>query len=219
MKEFFDTLLKCPLFDNIEYDNLGSMLSCLGAVIVSYEKNEIIISEGEAAKYIGIVLSGKVQLEKIDYNGNKSIITLIENPGIFGESFACAEAEKIPFNVIASEKTKIMLIDCKKITTTCCNACEFHSRMIFNLLKIVATKNIILNQKAEITSKRTTEEKLMTYLLLQAKKTGSNSFVIPYNRQELADFLGVDRSGLSAEIGKLSKKGILESKRNYFKLL
>ena len=111
-----------------------------------------------------------------------------------------------------------MLIDSRKILHPCCNTCEFHSRIIFNLMKSIAAKNLLLNQKIEIISKRTTREKLMAYLMIQAKQHGS-SFTIPYDRQELADFLEVDRSGLSAEISKLRKENVIECKRSFFRFL
>ena len=164
MKKYFEILRKCPLFDDIKDENLTDMLICLDAKVSAYRKKETIIEEGEPAKYIGIVLSGTVQLERTDYYGNRSIITTIEPSELFGEAFSCANAKNIPVNAVAAKESVIMLIDCKKITCPCSNACLFHSQMIFNLLKIVATKNIMLNQKAEITSKRTTREKLMTYL-------------------------------------------------------
>ncbi|MBO5060463.1 MAG: Crp/Fnr family transcriptional regulator [Clostridia bacterium] len=219
MKKYFEILRKCPLFNDIKDENLISMLDCLDVKVIPFRKKETIAAEGSPAKYIGIVLSGTAQLERTDYYGNRSIVTSIEASELFGESFACAGAEKIPFDIIAAENAEIMLIDCEKIINPCTNACSFHSQMIFNLLKIVATKNIILNQKAEITAKRTTREKLMTYLLSQAKKSDSNCFTIPYDRQELADYLQVDRSGLSSEISKLREEGIIESKKSRFKLL
>lgn len=219
MKKYFEILRKCPLFNDIKDENLTAMLGCLGAKVKSYRKKEIIIAEGEVVNYIGIVLSGMVQLERTDYYGTRSIVTSICPSELFGEAFACAGIENIPFDVIASEEAEIMLIDCKKIIHLCSNACEFHNQLIFNLLRIVATKNMILNQKAEITAKRTTREKLMTYLLTQAKKNGSSSFTIPYDRQALADYLEVDRSGLSNEISKLREEGVIESKRSWFKLL
>ena len=110
-------------------------------------------------------------------------------------------------------------MDCRRLTTSCTNACVFHSRMVHNLLRMVATKNLVFDQKIQITSQRTTREKLMAYLLNQAKLQGSSSFTIPYNRQELADYLEVDRSGLSAEISKLRKERVLESEKNRFVLL
>ena len=219
MDKYFYVLRKCPLFDNIKNENLATMLGCLCAKVAAYSKKETIVAEGTPAKYIGLVLSGTAQIERTDYYGNRSIVTNIGPSELFGESFACAGAEKMPVNVIASENTEIMLIDCSKIISSCSNTCTFHSQMIYNLLKIVATKNIILNQKAEITAKRTTREKLMTYLLSQAKKSETNCFTIPYDRQELADYLNVDRSGLSSEISKLRDEGIIESRRSWFKLL
>ena len=110
-------------------------------------------------------------------------------------------------------------MDCRRITTTCSSACSFHSRIIFNLLGLVAANNLVFDQKIQITSQRTTREKLMAYLVNQAKLNGSSSFTIPYDRQSLADYLEVDRSGLSSEISKLRKEGILESEKNRFTLL
>lgn len=219
MKKYFEILKKCPLFCEIEEKNLLAMLECLNAKTLKYSKNQTIFSEGEPAKDVGIVLTGSVQIVTSDYYGNRTIISNIEPSGLFGESFACADVKSIPVNVVASEETEIMLIDCKRITSTCCNACELHNRIIFNLLKVMAMKNIYFNQKAEITSKRTTREKLLAYLMNQAKLNDSSSFTIPFDRQELADFLQVDRSGLSTEISKLRAEGVIECKKSNFKLL
>ena len=219
MKEYFGILKKCPLFFGIDESNLCNLLNCLNAKVLSFMKNQVIIEEGTPAKYFGIVLSGSVSITKLDYFGNKSIISVIEPSDLFGESFACAETKAVSVSVVAQNDSEIMLIDCKRIIHSCSNSCEFHSRIIYNLLKILAEKNLMFNQKIEITSKRTTREKLMTFLSFQAAKNSSNSFYIPFDRQSLADYLEVDRSGLSCEIGKLRKEGIIESKRNYFKIL
>ena len=219
MIEYFSILKKCVLFDGIDECNLNALLNCLNAKVLSFMKNQVIIEEGTPAKYFGIVLSGSVSITKLDYFGNKSIISVIEPSDLFGESFACAETKAVSVSVVAQNDSEIMLIDCKRIIHSCSNSCEFHSRIIYNLLKILAEKNLMFNQKIEITSKRTTREKLMTFLSFQAAKNSSNSFYIPFDRQSLADYLEVDRSGLSCEIGKLRKEGIIESKRNYFKIL
>lgn len=219
MKKYFDVLRKCSLFEAIEDENLMAILGCLGAKVVSYKKNQVIMQEGDSANFIGLVLNGKVQIIRVDYYGNRSIVAMIEPAYLFGESFACANVKQIPVDVVASEDCEILLIDCRRVIYSCSNACDFHRQMIFNLLKIVAQKNLMFNQKIEITSQRTTREKLMTYLMQQAKKAGRDEFEIPYDRQELADFLEVDRSGLSAEISKLKKEGIIENKKNQFKIL
>ena len=218
MKKYLEILRNCKLFENIADENLLAMLSCLGAEVRSYTKNQNIFTEGERASHMGILLSGTAQIVRVDFYGNRSIVTNIEPPQLFGESFACTETKSIPVNVIAEKDCEVMRIESRKMLHPCCNVCEFHSRMIFNLMKEIAAKNMLLNQKIEIISRRTTREKLMTYLLIQAKKHGS-SFTIPYDRQELADFLEVDRSGLSAEISKLRKEHVIECQRNFFRLL
>ncbi|MBR6798810.1 MAG: Crp/Fnr family transcriptional regulator, partial [Firmicutes bacterium] len=134
------------------------------------------------------------------------------------ESFACAEVEELPVSVVASENSEIMLIDCKRIITTCSSSCRFHNMIIHNLLQVLATKNLAFNKKIEITSKRTTRDKLMTYLLSQAKIHGSSSFEIPFDRQELADYLGVERSAMSKEISKMKDDGLIECERSWFKV-
>lgn len=219
MKNYLNILLGCPLFDRIEDNELSIMLDCLGAKNYSYNKGDIIFAEGDKAKYLGVVLKGSVQPVRVDYYGNRSIVANIQPPNLFGEAFACAGLEAMPVDVIAAEDTEILLIDAKLITHPCENACRFHCRIIINLLNIVAKKNLILNQKIEVTSKRSTREKLMTYLLIQAKNEKSRTFTIPYDRQELADYLEVERSGLSAEIGKLRNEKVLECRRSTFTLL
>lgn len=219
MKRYIEIIKKCQLFNNISHEDILPMMKCLDGKIYNYSKDETIISEGDEAKYVGIVLSGSVQIIRMDYYGNKSIVASIVPSEIFGESFACANVREIPINAVAAENTTVLMVDCKKIIYSCINTCRFHNTLIFNLMKILATKNILFNQKAEITSKRTTREKLMTFLTLQAKKYRKNDFEITFDRQELADYLEVDRSGLSAEISKLRNEGVIECKRNFFKLL
>ena len=195
------------------------MLNCLGARVAFFDKKYTVMAEGSPARYIGIVLSGEVQISQVDYYGNRSILSSIGPSEVFAEAFACAEVNSLPVTVIANEPSEIMFIDCSHILHTCTNNCGFHQQLIFNLMKDLATKNILFHQKIEITAKRTTREKLLTYLTLQAKNTGERSFDIPYDRQELADYLEVDRSGLSAEISKLRNEGILESNKKHFVLL
>ena len=219
MKKYLEILKNCPLFSHVDEESLSRMLVCLGARVVSFDKKHTVMAEGNAAKYIGIVLSGRAQIVRTDYYGNRSILAEVEPCEIFGEDFACAELREMPVAVIANEPCEIMLIECSHVLQTCNNNCGFHQQLIFNLMKDLAVKSIMFHQKIEITSGRTTREKLMTYLNLYARKTGCNSFEIPFNRQELADYLEVDRSGLSAEISKLRREGVIDSNRNHFVLL
>lgn len=219
MKEYLEILKKCPLFFGIGEDDLIRMLTCLGATVGFYDKKYTVMSEGKPVRHIGIVLSGGVQMSLTDYYGNRSIIANITAGEPFAEAFACTEAESLPLSVTANEPSYIMLIDCSHILHTCTNSCGFHHQLIFNLMKDIAAKALSFQRKIEITSKRTTREKLMTYLNICAKEAGSNYFDIPFDRQELADYLGVERSGLSAEISKLRREGIIESEKRFFKLI
>ena len=219
MRSSMEVLQQSPLFAGIAASDLSGMLNCLGARAMRYAKGEVILAEGGPARDVGLLLSGRVQVIRTDYYGNRSIMLNIAPGQLFAESFACVQAEHLPVSVVAVEECEALLLDCRRLLTTCCNACEFHSRIIFNLLQIVAEKNLSLHRKALITGKRTTREKLMTYLLMQAKECGRADFTIPFDRQGLADYLAVDRSGLSAELSKLRQAGILDYYKNSFRLL
>ena len=219
MENYINLLKSVSLFSGIETHDLDSLCDCLSAKIRNYKANATIFSEGDAAEFVGVVLSGEVQVVKDDFYGNRNILAFISEGQLFGEAFACADVSILPVSVVATSKCTIMLINYRKILTTCSNCCDFHSKLIFNMLRVVANKNVILNQKIEFISKRTTKEKLMAYLASEAKKVGSNSFSIPFNRQELADYLYVDRSAMSNELSKLRNEGVLEFNKDKFKLL
>lgn len=219
MKKFFGVLKKCPLFDGIEEAELERMLVCMGAKIELFDKKYTIFAEGTPAKYLGVVLSGSANIVMIDYDGNRSLIGTVHPSEVFAEAFACAGGMNLPVSVVANEPCEVMYINCDHILHTCENNCGFHRQLIYNVMKDLARKTITFHRKLEIISKRTTREKIMAYLYMRAKETGSRSFDIPYDRQELADYLEVDRSGLSAEISKLRQDGVIESERKHFVIL
>lgn len=219
MRENLPILRTCPLFEGIREADLMGMLGCLGAVPMHVKKGQNVFSEGDQAVRVGIVLEGKLLLLREDYFGNRSIFGQVLPGQLFGETYAFSHAQSLPVTVSAEEDSRLLLLDSRRITTCCSNACEFHNRVIYNLLRLVADKNLLLHQKLQITSQRTTADKLMAYLSQQAKLHNSPTFTIPYDRQALADYLEVDRSGLSTEIGKLKKQGILSCEKNRFTLL
>ncbi len=216
MKPDTEILTGNPLFEGIRPEEIPDMLDCLQVRTMKYEKNQIIFSEGDLAEYVGILLTGSIFIMREDYFGNRHITTTLQAPELFGEVFACAETVLLPVSVIACEDSMVMLLNCKKILTVCGNSCKFHNTLIHNLLKVIARKNLMLNKKLNIITKRTTREKLMAFLMSEAKKNAAPAFTIPYNRQELADYLGVERSALSAEISRLCREGVLETKRSWF---
>lgn len=218
MKEFLPILLQCPLFAGVEAEELAAMLPCLNAQVISRGKGEYLFEEGEPALHMGVVLSGGVQVVQEDYHGDRSIVGSIGPGQLFGETFAMAQVPALPASVVCTAPSRIMLLDCCRITTTCSSACAHHQKIIMNLLHATAQKNLHLHRKLTILSKRTTREKLMAYLSEQARMHRSREFTIPFDRQALADYLGVERSALSAEIGKLRDLGVLESTKSRFKL-
>lgn len=219
MKKYFDILRKCPLFSDVEDGHIEKMLGCLGARVSFFDKKYTVFTEGSRARHLGILLSGEVQITRTDYFGNRNIIANIAPGEIFCEEFACVGADAIPVSAVANEPCEVMLIDCSHILYTCAHNCSHHQKMIFNLMKNMAQKNIRFHERIEVTSKRSTREKLMAYLTLCARHAGAREFEIPFDRQELADYLEVERSGLSAEIGKMKRDGLIDCQKNRFTLL
>jgi CRP-like cAMP-binding protein len=219
MKEFDILPAGIPLFAGLSGDELRSVLTCLSARTQTYAKDQPILSEDDTPTEVGIVLSGSVIIHKEDFWGNRDIIAKLGPAALFAESFSCAGSARLPVSVTAAESSSVLFVNCRKILTVCSNTCVFHTALIQNLLQIIATKNIGLTQKMEHLSKRSTREKLMSYLSQEARSQRRNPFVIPYNRQELADFLSVDRSAMSTELGKLRDAGLLKYHKNEFTLL
>jgi len=219
VKKYLSVLSRCPLFSGIEPENILAMLSCMDAQIIKTPKNHPVFREGTPAKYVGLVLSGRVQVVRHTICGSRHIIAATDPAQIFGAAFACAAVETLPVSAIASQDSEILLIDCKRILTVCSNTCAFHTRLISNLLRIVAERNIHVGQKLDIISMRTTREKLLAFLSWQAQQAGSNRFTIAYNRQQLADYLGLGRCAMTTELTKLKKDGLIDFSGNEFTLL
>ena len=219
MKNYLEILKTSELFKDIEESDLLSLLSCLGMKKIDFKKGETVFFSGQSADRFGIVLAGQIQIVQDDYYGNRSILSQIGAGNLFGESFACANVKALPVSVITTTESELLLIDYCKLATPCAKACTFHSKLIQNMLRIVSIKNIALTQKIEFISKRTTREKLLAYLSAEANKAKSNHFNIPFNRQELADYLSVERSAMSAELSKLRKDNVISFQKNHFTLL
>lgn len=172
--------------------------------------------EGDEARFVGIVLLGTVQVVQEDYYGNRSVMTVLQPGESFAEVFSCAGFEVMLVSVMAVTDSEVLFLDCRCVLTTCSRSCHFHSLLMKNMREGMAQKILSLTKKIQYMSKRTTREKLMAYLSDQAKQQGSKEFVIPHNRQSLADYLGVERSAMSAEISKLKKAGKIDTHGSWF---
>ncbi len=216
MKKYFDILSQCSLFQGIDDSDLENMLTCLDAKTTEIFKGEPVFLEGAPARFTGVVLSGKIQIIREDYYGNRSVLAVLGPGELFAEVFSFAGLDTMPVSAVALKNSHVLLLDCRRLITTCSNACHFHSRLLKNLLQEMAKKNLAMNQKIQYMSQKTTKEKLTAYLLEQAKRNKSPEFVIPYDRQALADYLGVERSAMSAEIGKMKNAGQIDTKGAWF---
>jgi CRP-like cAMP-binding protein len=217
MRKVFETIKSNPLFNGIAFSDFGRMLSCLSAKTVYHQKGDIILMSGDSVNFVGLILSGSVKIIKEDINGYITILTELTVPEIFGEVFACAGIAQSPVTILAAEDVEILFIDYQKIITSCSAACPFHARLIKNMLKLVAKKNLMLNQKIEILSKRTTREKLLCFFDMQ--RVAATKFTIPFNREELAHYLCVDRSAMSNELCKMRDEGLIKFQKSTFEIL
>ncbi len=216
MEKYFDLLLSTPLFEGMDKSELTSVLGCLQAQTKSAAKGEAVFLEGDPAGVIGMVLEGSIQISRDDFYGNRSLLAQAGPGDLFAEAFACAGVPFMPVSVYAKSDSCLLLMDHRKVLTVCSNSCRFHNRLIKNLLQVVAQKNLSLNSKIHFMSQKTTKEKLLAYLYEQAKINRSAEFIIPLDRQALADYLGVERSAMSSELGKLKKHGFIDFKGPHF---
>ncbi len=219
MKKYLPILKESNLFMGMDESAIEEMLLCLSARTQTFGRNETILRSGEQVSSVGMVLSGLAFVEREDFWGNRSIFSEISPGMIFAETYACLSQVPIETSVIASEETTVMFLNVRKILTICTSACSFHSRLIQNLLTTLAQKNMTLTRKIQHISLKTIRDRLLSYLSFESFKAGSSVFEIPFNRQQLADYLSVDRSALSSEISKLQREGILSCDKNKFKIL
>lgn len=216
MKEI---ILKSKIFKNIEENEVDLLLKCINNYIKTFKKGEIILREGEKTEYMGIVITGSVVVERADLWGNNTVLGVISPGGIFAETYAILNDEPLMINVYANEKSEILFLRTNEIFKTCEKSCNFHDQLILNLIRIASFKNLNLSRKILHTGPKTIRGKLLSFFSEWVKKENSLSFSIPYNRQQLADYLSVDRSAMSNELSKMQKEGILEFKKNKFKII
>jgi CRP-like cAMP-binding protein len=218
LEKYLPILKKCPLFLTITEQDILALLHCLNGKKKKFKKDDFIFMPDDEISCVGIILSGAIHVEQDDFWGNRTIVSRLGPSELFGEVFAFSESKNLLVSITAAQDCEIVLIDYKKIIKTCSSACNFHSRLILNILQNFANQNIALISKMEFISQRTTREKLLSYLSTYARSQKNSSFEIPFNRQELADFLSVERSAMSAELGRMRDEGLIVFNKNQFRL-
>ena len=219
MKNYISLLKRTQLFAGVGEEEISSMLSCLGARRCAYQKGEYIFRQGQHLSDITLLVKGKLHIQKDDYWGNRSILSQIVVGEMFGEAYVAPESGPLLNDVVAVEDSVVIFFDVRRILTVCSSACRFHAMVVQNLFFAISEKNRKLVQKLGHMSQRSTREKLISYLSEEAKRQGHPRFTIPFNRQQLADFLSVDRSAMSNELCKMRDEGLLEFEKNCFHLL
>ncbi|MBP3321738.1 MAG: Crp/Fnr family transcriptional regulator [Clostridia bacterium] len=219
MEKFLPILQKTKLFAGLTEQEIFSMLGCLDAKTGVYQRGSAVLSRGDTVNRLAILLEGALHIQRDDYWGKRSLLSRIAPGELFGEAYIASESGVFLNDVIAVEDSTVIFFDVSKILTTCTSACLFHTLVVRNLFFALSEKNRRLVRKLDYLSGHSIRERLISYLSDEAGRQGSGSFSIPFNRQQLAEFLSVDRSALSKELCKMRDEGLLEFEKNRFKLL
>lgn len=208
-----------PLFQGIREHEIEGMLKCLSAEEKVFEKDAYIYRTGDITGRLGIVTEGAVNIIKDDVWGNRKIIANIGQGQIFAETYACLKGEAMMVDVQASEPARVLFMDVNRILTTCASTCDFHTRLIRSLMYVLARKNLLLTRKMDIITPKSLRERVLVYLSQESARQGNRTVTVPFNRQEMADYLSVDRSALSGELSRMQKDGVIRYEKNRFTLL
>ena len=216
MKDFLPIIRSSTLFSGISAEELTAMLSCLDTKTESFLKDAFLLRAGDTAESIGLVLSGNVLIVQEDIWGNRNILSKAGPGQTFAAAYACAPGSVLNVSALAETPVTAMFLNVKRVLNVCPSACAHHSRIIRNLLGELAEKNLRFGEKLTHMGQRTTRAKLMSYFSAEAQRLGTYEFDIPFSRQQLADYLAVERSGLSQELGKMRDEGLLSFRKSHF---
>ena len=217
-KEDLSVIRSSTLFSGISESELSAMLSCLEAKKESFPKEAFLLRVGDTVDSVGLVLCGSVLVEQEDIWGNRNILSKAGPGQTFAAVYACAPGAVLNVNVVAETPVTVLFLNVKRILNVCSSSCSHHARVIRNLLGELAEKNLRFSEKFAHMAQRTTRAKVMSYLSSEAQRMGTYEFDIPFSRQQLADYLAIERSGLSLELGKMQKEGLLTFHKNHFVL-
>lgn len=219
MKEYLPVLSRARLFAGVAPEELESVLACLEARPVRYGKGEYILRAGAAVESLGLLVAGDAFIIQEDFWGNRNLLSAIEPGQCFAESFACAPGSASTVSAVAQAESAVLWLNVRRLLGLCPSGCRHHSAILQNLLADLAIKNLRLNEKVTHLSQRSTRARLLSYLSAEAQRQGAPTFDIPFSRQQLADYLSVERSGLSAELSRMQAEGLLTFRKSHFTLL
>lgn len=203
-------LATCPLFAGIEPEAVQSMLACFNPVVRTYKKNEYLTVAGENFTGVGVILAGRAMVTKENAAGNRVILNTLQAGDVFGEMVAFTKEKVWPATVLAQQRTEAFFLPSEKIVGSCPRQCRSHRLLITNMLRILSEKALMLNKKVEYLTIKSLRGKIAVFLLEQAKKAKAATFMLPFNRNEWAEFFNVARPSLSRELGKMKAEGLID---------
>ena len=219
MNEYYEVIADCSLFENIKIEELKTLLSCMNSYKKNYESDEYILFSGSEINYVGIVLTGALEILKEDLAGSRHILDFLGPSDIFAEGIACTKKHISSVTVRTKEPSSVLFIPFEKIIKTCASSCNFHIQLIKNMMMLLGEKNYTMNQKMELLILKGMREKLASFLLLESGKHKSLTFQIIPNRNELAEYLNVSRTSMCRELARMKDSGILDYYQHSFKIL
>ncbi|WP_077074796.1 Crp/Fnr family transcriptional regulator [Aedoeadaptatus urinae] len=214
MNTFF--LANTQLFRGISESEIEELLLCLGAHERKFQKVDVIFRAGSPVDEFGLVLSGSVNIVVNLYWGNSIIFGHVGKGEVFSENYAAVPGKELLCDVVACEDTRVLFLKMQSVMTTCRKGCAYHNRIIQNMLRISAQKNLNMSSRMMHTASKSLRERLLSYFSEQALERGSAHFTIPFNRQQLADYLAVNRSAMSNELSKMQEEGLITFRKNEF---
>ena len=216
--EKLEFLKKLPIFFNLKDEEIISVLKFFKYYEESFKKNDFIFEIEKKIDKIGIIIFGEINIIKEDFWGNRNILNKFREGEIFGEVFALSKDSS---NIMAeaSQDCKILFLDLKDFSIENKENSKEITKFLSNIFKISLKKNILFTEKLEHISKKSIREKIISYLSTEAQKNKTNSFLIKFDRQELADYLFVERSALSRELSSMKKDRLIDYKKNHFTLI
>ena len=218
-ERYLEEISKTSLFQGITREDIPALLNCLKPRVCGYNRNDYIVTGGDAYESVGIVLSGVATVSKENAQGNRIVMTLLKQGDIFGEIIAFSSQMIWPATVQAQGTCVVLFLPRGKIVGECDRMCSWHRSLIHNFLRIISERALMLNKKVEYLTIKSMRGKLSTYLLAQYSRTGAVNITLPLNRNELSDFLNVSRPSMSREMSKMRDEGIIDFHLNAVKLM
>ncbi len=218
MQEYLNVFQKSSFFAGMDDKEILSVLTCVDGKLVTPKTGEYIFRAGECISSMGMVLDGNVLVIQENVWGHRNVLAKFQAGDFFAEAYAATPESVLNISVVADTDCTIMLLNMNRLLHLCPTPCSHHSKLIRNLVALLAERLLLFNDKITHICQRSIKEKLLSYLSSEAIRQGSMEFNIRFDRQQLADYLSIERSAMSAELSKLQKAGILSTQRNHFVL-